>query len=551
VFENFVKLLEELWTEDPIYEGTNKFINLKKYLIYLSKTKLIQLKKLNEIPGWTITEPLRNYFDKLYNQFGISPSNILGPVYYSETQYSTLENKEILILKNILKSGEIYGSSFIKKLDEIIISYDKVIKIVNSFNLNHIKSDYLFELVTISFENLITILVIQCDKEIDEYESALNVFEKSWYEILEVTYFAKNLKDFKEIGRLSKDQILVLLREYLKVMKLLIRKLRRFIQWDQIFSLKNMELWNSNKMILNDIRRNIFNNNFDTALPRIRGLIKSNLVSFIKIYSVLLFGQNKWKRAIPVHLNMKLKKIMKISTEKSIDFDNLHIFNTTDLFQIITQIREKTEMRISFINDLYILCISIYKKIIIDKQWDENLLLLIKMLDNFNRNLILNNIPYPFNSIQFLSVDNIFDIESKTELEIKEEQILFPFELDLNLLPLSLRKIQFKILDLILWIHSNKQNLEIVTDFKNEKFVIKKVGKLDFESIPKFAERQIHEKDSHLVNFDEYRRKIIENLKNHQKEYESFIKKNQDNIKFQKKTRSKFYKKKKKARKRK
>ena len=119
--------------------------------------------------------------------------------------------------------------------------YEKIENLSSSIDIvkEDLINDSIMKIIQNSFSKFIIALVIQCDTTVSNFNIALRRYELSWYEDLEVIRFAKILQEFDINIPHEKAEDLTLLREYISTIRAILSTLRRFVQWDTVFSLKD------------------------------------------------------------------------------------------------------------------------------------------------------------------------------------------------------------------------------------------------------------------------------------------------------------------------
>lgn len=478
VFEQFISILDNLWSEEPIIEGSNLFFINKSYLIHLMQTNLIEKVIINSKIGWTISNECNEYFNKLHNQYGLFPSSIIPSVFYTREKLIIPENKYLIALDNIIRRSEGYGLEFLSFLKSARNSYEKIDNLSTSPNIlkDNFIDDSIINQIQESFSAFLTALVIQCDSDITNYNAALKKYEKSWYEDLEIVRFARKLKDYAKGIQHPKEDNLILLREYLTSVKFIVSIIKRFVQWDTVFSLKNRKIWNTDKKLLNRIRRNIDSNNLGLAKTKIFDLLRIKLKFLIYNYSVILYGYGKWKRALPENINKKLKtKINRIRTTKKIDEKDLLLkFKVEELFEIIEFLNKKIKNNIKIIESVFFLSKIILPQFSKKNIWMPEILELIELIDSFYENLLTGNIESPWNSPKLIKLEDINETISDYELFSKKIFSKLPIVLDITLRPIHYYGFKLDLRLLSSWAIKNKELIEIKVLYHNEQVIIKR-----------------------------------------------------------------------------
>lgn len=479
-FERLIKVLEDIWLSDPIIEGSYDFLKNRELIIHLFSVGLLIKKETDQEPSWTINENCNDYFNKINHIYSVNPVNIIPSLYFVKEIPEEYEDEVLLALENTIKRGEEYGSAFIEKLVSAARGYKEVYQFSKSLRIAKESSLAKFnvEIIQESFSSLLMAYVIQCDSEVQNYEEALEFHENSWYELEVVTYFAKLLKSFMLKISPSLDDKTRLISDYLSTIKDLVSRLKRFVQWDIWFSLKGKGIWREDKILLNDIRRNVESNNFDLAINKIKVILEEKLKNFIFNYTRILFGDNKWRRGLPQDLNKRLKSFESYIPIPNIDErEILANLDLRDYFRIIKFLNTvKTEQKIEFLKIIEELCDNIEKRVILMGRnlnpWTSDILELVERLDQFYFYVFSEKIPCPWNSHILSNLQDIQIYENETSI-LRLEKLLQPnLILDKQLKPKWYIEETLEFLDLIYSVIKIKNKLTIEIDYKKEEIII-------------------------------------------------------------------------------
>lgn len=478
IFEQFISILDSLWSEEPIFEGDNQFYTSKSYLIHLMQTKLIKKIRVSNKIGWTVSDDCKEYFNKLHNQYGLFPSSIIPSVFFAKEKLVVQDNKYIIALENIIKRSEDYGIDFLKFLKLAKDQYKKVEDLSTSINIlkEDFMSDSIFDLMQESFRNFIIAFVIQCDRDLSNYNVALRQYESSWYEEMEIVRFAKRLKDYVEKIQHTKEENLNLLREYVSSVKKIVSALKRYVQWDTVFSLKNRKIWKNDKQILNNIRKNIDSNNLRLAKIKIFNLLREKIKLLIYDLSVILYGFEKWKRALPEYINKKLiTMINKIRAPRKVNERDLLLrLKVEDLFAIIEFLNIKTENKIKILASVVSLSKKILPQFSKNNIWIQEILELIEIIDSFYEHMLQGNIESPWNSREVIKLENINEDSGYDDTLSKTIFSKLPIVLDRTLRPIHYHGFELDLRTLVSWTINNKDRIEIGAIYHDEKIILKK-----------------------------------------------------------------------------
>jgi len=479
VFINFIKTLEYLWTNRQIKEESFEFSKHREYIIHLYTVNLLRKVSIDKKVGWSLSKSVERYFNKIKNIYHINPINIIPSLYYSELIKEEIEDEVSNTIGNIIKRGENYGALFLKELKNSVILYNEIFEFTQSFKLLENDSVKKFDIrkVKESFSSLITAFVIQCEEDVESYEEAIAIYEDSWFEDEEVVNFAKKIDD-AIITHLTEERKITILSEYILVMKNIVSLLKRFVQWDNWFTLKGRKIWKSDKIQLNNIRRNIESGHFDIANKRIRSLLEIKLKKVIINYSRIIFGEKKWRRGIPEDKNRILSEYETVIPlpykEKSDILSNLDLEDFYDIMDFLTV--EKMENKLEFLNELNFKLVNIktnlQKSSLGFNPWNSVILEVVEICDNFLLNLLRGDIPCPWNSSVFLSREKIKQINQK-DLQSLEKLLPEIILLDKSLMVKSYIQTRFELIDLIFTVSSKKSHYQILPDYKKEEITIK------------------------------------------------------------------------------
>ena len=478
IFEQFIAILDKMWNEEPIIEGESLFYKEKPQLIHLMQTDLLQKILVKGKLGWTVSNDCKEYFNKLHNQYGLFPSSVIPSVFFAKDKITVPENKYLLALDNVLKRGEDYGSKFLNSLKNGRDGYEKIENLSSSIDIvkENLINDSTIKIIQNSFSNFIIAFVTQCDTDVSHFNIALRRYETSWYEDLEVIRFAKILQEYDIKVHHEKAEELTLLREYLSTIRSIVSRLRRFVQYDTVFSLKDKKIWNNEKIILNDIRRNIDSNNLILAKGKIFKLLKTKISNLIYYVAVILYDYQKWKKGLPEDVNKKMNTMMKkINKTKKIDEKSLLLrFRVEELFEIINFQNEKTENKIQLLNKIIALGEKISPNFAKRNIWTQEILDLVELADSFYENLLSGHIESPWNSPDIQKLDKI---NSEVIFDMETSKIIFsnlPLVLDMTLKPIHYFGLKLNLRLIAAWTLKNLDQLEIKVLYEKEQIILKK-----------------------------------------------------------------------------
>jgi len=180
-FDGFLSVLDELWSKNPIVEGDKRYFKNKAFLAHLHDVNLIKKIIVESRPAWTVSDDCEEYFNKINNQYGLFPSSILPALYFTEDIIHTPDNKYLMALNNIIQRSEEYGAYFLNILKEFSKNYEDLDLLSSSYHILKDESinDSEIEKIKKSLKKMIIILVLLCDSNIDNFDSAIIKYEKS------------------------------------------------------------------------------------------------------------------------------------------------------------------------------------------------------------------------------------------------------------------------------------------------------------------------------------------------------------------------------------
>ncbi len=474
-FDGFLSVLDELWSNDPIVEGDRRYFKNKAFLAHLYDVNLIKKIIIESRPAWTVSEKCTEYFDKINNQYGLFPSSILPALYFTEDIIQTPENKYLMVLNNIIQRSEEYGASFLNLLKEFSKNYESLDLLSNSYHILKNESIHDSEIIKIrkSLDKMIIVLVILCDSNTDNFDSAIIKYEKSWFEIPEITSFINDLNVYYEDPIPTIDQKAILLKNFLQIAKSFISRIKRLIQWDNIFKLKNRKLWRENKKKLNSIRKNLENDNFDLARGKILVLIKEALKNIIFDYLRILYGEKNWIKGLPEENFRRANKLKEGDIKYELyDLKELHLnISIGNLFKIVNHISSNL---IKGDNQFFYFIIEkglkILKAIRNKNPWISEILDLVECLDSFFEKLFSKEIITPWTLNESESINGI--VIKKAQIDFNYG---FPLKLDRFLKPMSYSTNQLNLQNFAELILTNRMKFKITYNYQEENILVQKI----------------------------------------------------------------------------
>ena len=210
-------------------------------------------------------------------------------------------------------------------------------------------------------------------------------------------------------------------------------------------------------------------------MKKIFNLLRHRLTNLIYNTAVVLYGYEKWKRALPEYVNEKMSNmIKKIHTSKKIDEKGLLLrFKVEELFEIINFQNRKTENKIRLLNKIT----SIGKKILPNfakrNIWTREILDLVELADTYYENLLSGHIESPWNSHDIQKLDQInTDVDFDSEMS----KIIFsnlPLVLDKTLRPFHYFGLKLNLRLIASWAIKNIDKIVISVIYEKEQIILK------------------------------------------------------------------------------
>ncbi len=479
-FDGFLSVLDELWSKNPIVEGDKRYFKNKAFLAHLYDVNLIKKTIVESRPAWTVSDNCSEYFDKISNQYGLFPSSILPALFFTEDIIQTPDNKYLMALNNIIQRSEEYGAYFLNLLKEFSKNYENLDLLSSSYHILKDESinDSEIEKIRKSLEKMIIVLVLLCESNTDNFDSAIIKYEKSWFEIPEITSFINDLKVYNEDPYPTIDQKALLLKNFLQIAKTFISKIKRFIQWDNIFKLKDRKIWKENKKKLNSIRKNLESDNFDLARGKILALIKEALKTIIFDYLRILYGEKNWIIGLPKENLRRVNKLKESDMKFELyDLKELHLnIFISNLFKIVNHISSNL---IKGNNQYFSFIIEkgskIMKAINNKNPWISEILDLIECLDSFFEKLFSEEIITPWTLNDDESINGVIIKDKLIKKAPIEINYGFPLNLDRFLKPVSYSTNQLNLRNFVELILTNRMKFKIAINYQKEKILALKI----------------------------------------------------------------------------
>jgi len=479
-FNKFLSVLDELWSNNPIVEGDKRYFKNKAFLAHLHDVNLIKKIIVESRPAWTVSDTCRDYCDKINNQYGLFPSSILPALYFTGYISQIPDNKYLLALNNTIQRSEEYGATFLNLLIEISKNYEDLDLLSSSYHVLKDESINESEIDKIrkSLEKMIIVLVLLCDSNTDNFDSAIIKYEKSWFEIPEITSFINDLNVYYDDPYPTIDQKALLLKNFLQITKIFISKIKRLIQWDNIFKLNDRKIWKENKKKLNSIRQNLESDNFDLARYKILALIKEALKNIIFDYLRILYGEKNWIKGLPEENLSRINKLKESDKKYELyNFKELYLdIPIQNLLKIVKHISYKL---IKGNNDYFSFIIEkglkIMKAIGDKNPWISETLDLIEYTDSFFEKLFYKEIITPWTLSDGESIHGIIIQDNLIEKAPIDINYGFPLSLDRFLTPILYSTNQMNIRNFVEIILTKRYKFNITINYREEKFLIIKV----------------------------------------------------------------------------
>jgi len=266
IFNHFGTIIGSLYLQNGLSEDNYEFKDNRDFFGYLYKVGIIVKTKRKNSFFWALTKGTLKMFDKFKHKYGFNPQEFLPKLYLKdiEKEYVTEESSR---LHMILKTGGLYGDNFLKNINESLDGYKKVFKHSTSLH-NLVEPDDLINICQKSVLNLMKGTLIVCENIQIESDSIFEVsdyFVDTWFENSDLTEFI-GIYQKKNESNLSDTDIKEICRDYFRAMKTTISKLQRFIKYNTVFTLDSDLIYSKDKNILNNLRTNIYNENYSISL---------------------------------------------------------------------------------------------------------------------------------------------------------------------------------------------------------------------------------------------------------------------------------------------
>lgn len=497
LFNDFVQILEHLYSEFEVSEVSSEFENNMEYYGYLFRAGLITKQRKNYVFVWVITKELRKFFDKFYGKYHFYPREYLSKLYVitkDDRQYITEENSRLTLM---MKTGGQYGDKFIQNIKHSNDIYCKILENTMSIN-NRYEYLELKEMCQDSIKYLLKATINVCDNKSINDEDFNNIYEEivdKWYENPDIAEFVGLIDIQKHIVIHNATHSSNLCKEYFRAMKSSVSNLLRFMKYNNVMSLESNYIYNVDKEKLNKIRKNYFDGNYALAIGRLNVLLKDKCIDFIYNTNCLLYGVNKWKRGIPSEHNDKL--VLVEDTSHSDIKNILQKLDLKDMFEIIFSRKNESIYNYIFDENVWMDIrnkFTLEKELplintesIIERKKEEmkpyllNGLRFIEGVDKFYFSFFTNRIPFAFNfkqlSVPLNKWDKVitsYDIDENFNRKIIETiSTDGSIELPINSLTPDVRFSDMTFIDWVFYLYKLREQNKITISFDyNGKIIV-------------------------------------------------------------------------------
>lgn len=488
IFNQFVEILNKLdFSENGVSENSHEFEEYLEYYGILYKSGLISKQRRAYSFVWVLSREVKDMFNKFKGKYGFGPSEYLSRLYQTEGIDKKYQTEESSRLNMILKTGGAYGEFFLKYVNNALESYRLVFKHSTSIEELYLPNE-LINLCRNSIVYIMKATIIICENKNINSDSLYDIneeFIENWFDNPDLTEFIDTIqkKELKETN-LDSNDVKEICRNYFRAVKTTISSLQRFMKYNTIFTLDSNAIHISDKKMLNEIRRNFYNENFTLALAKTNSLMEKKLREIIYTTNCLLYGVAKWKRGLAPEINKKLAGSSKDSNEKII-LNNLKMTELTKSCLNLDKIPEMmfrclfddTWQSIKGVLFLEKELQKITQESSINRKKEEILnyilhaKLLVEKVDNFYYKLFNNKIPFVMNYRDFgispqkldkmigsydinkeiiNKIKSKVDADSKIELELSEYAPHASFQ-------------QLNFIDWIMYIYHMNQKLKMIS----------------------------------------------------------------------------------------
>ena len=494
IFEKFVSVLAFLYEKNRAAEESSNFTDNIQYYGFLYKYDLIHKSKSNNKLYWKLSHNVMQMFRKFETKYGFKPGEYLTKVLNNKDEKMQFSSEESARITLILKTGRSYGIEFINNLENAYHGYKLVFKYTRSSNKDHDPHE-LLEKVLSSLCSFLKGLLWVGERlyiEQEDFYDAVEIIESHWLLLSDVKDFRDTAYKLTTKERdLAHSDIYLLCRDYLRAVKSLVSNMQRLMSYDTVFSLESLYLFNNDKKTLNEIRRNVYHENYDIAIRKIFNILFLKFVDLFYFSNLFLYGPEKWKRGLPEFLN---EQISSNNTNENDRKEQLHtlsiedfalelkddISRSTSIYQYAFS-RELLEvLHTTFLDDLVILYRDSIENNKINHRLIQNVILffrtsklIIDHIDGILYQALKNKIPLYLNY-------KSFPLERSIEKKILKTDKLEKLFEGMNKLLLSHKIIELDFNKYFPYLHSNEYTLFYWFSFVYQKLNEEKSIEINF-----------------------------------------------------------------------
>jgi len=329
-FNEFIHILQNMY-EKGIINNSIEYRTNETYLGYLLRANLISKQRRGDSFIFILNKDLRNMFRKFTGKYGFMPMEYLSKIYLIDHDNFDIKNEEISKLDILIKTGGGYGEEFLKYLNDACELHKQILKYTTSLEKEYNKKDFL-EKCKSSIISIMRTIYLSCENnKLPQTNSIYDfneIFIDNWYDNQYLSEFIDIIQKKEEIDFLSDTDITEISQNYFRSFKSMVSELKRYLQYNSIFNLYSKFIYVNDKKSLNEIRRNFYNEHYQSAIEKTNKLLKEKLVNIIYSLNCLIFGTDKWKRGLP----LDIKGIISNSTgRESKEVSILDILSINDL----------------------------------------------------------------------------------------------------------------------------------------------------------------------------------------------------------------------------
>ena len=346
ILNQFIEIIENLYLSKGISEGIPEFENYVDYYAHLYRIGLISKQRKDNSFVWVLTKDVRIMFQKFEHKYGFKPTEYLSKLFLTEDEdlKKKYVSEESARMAMILKSEGVYGEPFLRHIKCALDTYRLIFKHTTSIQEEY-ESQKLVEICKKTVTHLMKATLIVCENKDIKTEILYDVYEEfrdNWFENTDLTEFVDIIqkKETKE-SQIDPNDVMEICRAYFRTVKSMISNLKRFMKYNTVLTLESRFIYDQDKKILDDIRRNFYNDNYALTLDKVNSLLFRKLRNLIYILNCLLYGSSKWKRGLPPAINKKLKEGNMANFKDKNILNNLTLIDLTNILLGASDLTEK------------------------------------------------------------------------------------------------------------------------------------------------------------------------------------------------------------------